>query len=436
VAILVLPTNFGYPEQEAPLKPSVAVIGSGVSGLVAAYVMRHEYEVTLFERDDRLGGHAHTHSVDSPEGMIRVDSGFIVHNRRTYPTLLRIFEELKIETQPTEMSMSIRCDGCGLTYAGGRGAKGILAQPWRVLDPRFVRMLIEVPKFHRAAQRLLEDESSQEMTWGEFLKRGKYSQYFIRHFAVPLVSCVWSSGDDTAVEYPAKYLFAFLRNHGMLSVGGSPAWRTVTGGSATYVAEIAKLIPHIHLGTGIKQVKRFDDRIELTTDKGETKKFDYVVIATHANAALSMLIDASDAERTDLSSITYSPNDTWLHTDESIMPRVEAAKASWNYRIPTCDASVESVQVTYWMNKLQSLPTSKQLLVTLNPAGEVDPNAMIARMAYEHPVFTQAGIAAASRLRNAGGPRLAFAGAHFGWGFHEDGAKSGLDAALKLGAKW
>ena len=418
------------------MKPSVAVIGSGVSGLVAAYVMRDQFDVTLLERDDRFGGHAHTHSVETPEGLIRVDSGFIVHNKRTYPTLLRIFDELQIATQPTEMSMSIRCDGCGLTYAGGRGAKGILAQPWRVFDPRFVRMMIEVPKFHREAQKVLEDSSVEEMTWGEFLQRGKYSQYFIRHFAVPLVSCVWSSGDDTAVEYPAKYLFAFLRNHGMLSVGGSPAWRTVTGGSNMYVAKILSQIPNAHTKNGVKSVRRHEDHVDVTTDDGKTTRYDYVVIATHANAALSMLADATDAERADLSAITYSPNDTWLHTDESIMPSAAAAKASWNYRIPTCDASVESVQVTYWMNKLQSLPTSKQLLVTLNPAGEVDSQKLIARMSYEHPVFTKAGIAAAARLQNAGGPRLAFAGAHFGWGFHEDGAKSGLEAATKLGAKW
>ena len=436
MAILARPTNFGYPKEEVPLKPSVAVIGSGVSGLVAAYVMREQFEVTLLERDNRFGGHAHTHTVETPEGSIRVDSGFIVHNRRTYPTLLRIFEELNIASQPTEMSMSIKCEGCGLTYAGGRGARGILAQPWRILDPRFVRMLIEVPRFHREAQRLLEDDSIAETTWGEFLKRGKYSQYFIRHFAVPLVSCVWSSGDDTAVEYPAKYLFAFLRNHGMLSVGGSPAWRTVTGGSATYVSEVLRHIPTARTDAGVAGVQRHNDYVEVTMEDGSTQRFDFAVIATHANTALSILSDATDAEKADLSAITYSANDTWLHTDDSIMPKASAAKASWNYRIPQCDATVESVQVTYWMNKLQSLPTTRQLLVTLNPAGHLDANQRIAQMHYEHPVFTIEGINAAARLKEAGGPRLAFAGAHFGWGFHEDGAKSGLEAALKLGAKW
>ncbi|MEY4322817.1 MAG: hypothetical protein RL410_598 [Actinomycetota bacterium] len=418
------------------MKPRVAVVGSGVSGLVAAYVMRRDYDVTLFEADSRFGGHAHTHTLDSSVGPIGVDSGFIVHNKRTYPTLLRIFDELNIETQPTEMSMSIRCDGCGLSYAGGRGVKGILAQPFRVFDPRFVRMLVEVPKFHRAARALLDDPNASEITWGEFLKRGRYSRYFIRHFAVPLVSCVWSSGDDDAQVYPAKYLFAFLRNHGMLAIGGSPTWRTVTGGSHTYVNAILGTLADKRLSTPVLSIRRYESSVEVTLENGTSEMFDYAIVATHANTALKLLSDASDEEREDLSAITYSPNDTWLHSDLSIMPKPQGAKASWNYRIPSCDSSVEQVQVTYWMNKLQNLPSREQFLVTLNPAKMLEETKMIARMNYEHPVFTNKGVAAAERLKSAGGPRLAFAGAHFGWGFHEDGARSGLQAAQRLGATW
>ena len=201
----------------------VAIIGSGVAGLTAAYALHRDAQVTLFERDDRFGGHAHTHAVrDSSGAEFAIDSGFIVHNERTYPTLLRLFGELGVATQPTEMSMSIRCDGCGLEYAGGRGAGAVLSQPRRIADPRFARMLLEVPRFHRAARRLLADDSSMGPDWGTFLRVGGYSAYFIRHFALPLVSCVWSSGDADTRRYPARHLFAFLANHGMLSIGGSP----------------------------------------------------------------------------------------------------------------------------------------------------------------------------------------------------------------------
>ena len=199
----------------------VAIVGSGVSGLTAAYLLKDLHEVTLFESDNRYGGHAHTHSVD---GM-GIDSGFIVHNERTYPNLLRIFKELNIPTQKTEMTMSIDCKGCGLQYVGGRGAKGILAKPIKLLDPRFVMMLFEVPRFYKAARKLLSETTSNSLTWGEFLESNKFSNYFVKHYAIPVVSCVWSSGDGDSLEYPAKHLFEFLNHHGMLELGNSPTWK-------------------------------------------------------------------------------------------------------------------------------------------------------------------------------------------------------------------
>jgi predicted NAD/FAD-binding protein len=418
------------------VKPRVAVIGSGVAGLTAAYVLRNKHEVTLFEKDSRIGGHAHTHTIDENGKDVFVDSGFIVHNRRTYPTLLRIFEELNVETQPTEMSMSITCEGCGLSYAGGRGFTGIFAQPWRLLDLRYLRMLIDVPRFHRLAHALLASNTGEDITWGQFLKDGKFSEYFIRHFAVPLVSCVWSSGDQDASQYPAKYLFAFLNNHGMLSVGGSPLWRTVTNGSIQYVTKIAALIPDVRLNAGVSAVVRHESHVDITLENGTTESFDKVVIATHANAALAMLKDVTEIERHNLSKIDYSQNLTWLHTDESILPKNKNARGSWNYRIASCDVKVGAVQVTYWMNNLQSLTSNKQYVVSLNPDSAIDKSKLVAEMHYEHPLFTVEGVKAAEILKNEGGSRLAFAGAHFGWGFHEDGARSGLEAAKKLGASW
>lgn len=416
---------------------SVAIIGSGVSGLTAAYALRSTHEVTLFERDTRLGGHAHTHTVVNSAGDTdHIDSGFIVHNDRTYPTLLRIFSELSIATRDTEMSMSIRCDGCGLAYAGGRGAKGLFAQRGRLLDARYLRMLVEVPRFHREAKALLASNDGSNPTWGQFLHDGGYSEYFIHHFAIPLVSCVWSSGDSDTLRYPARHLFVFLQHHGLLSVGHSPTWRTVVGGSATYVAAITDALPDVRAHRAVVAVQRHADGVEITTDDGHTSRFDQVIIATHANEALRLLMDADEQERRDLAAIPYSRNETWLHHDDSVLPREAGARGSWNYRMAGCATPSDGVLVSYWMNHLHRIDSPDEYLVTLNPRGRVREDGIIARMQYEHPVFTNEAVDAASRLREAGGPRLAFAGAHLGWGFHEDGARSGIAAARKFGAQW
>jgi predicted NAD/FAD-binding protein len=365
-----------------------------------------------------------------------VDSGFIVHNERTYPNLLRLFAELDVATRPTEMSMSITCEGCGLSYAGGRGSSGILAQPRRLAQPTFVRMLTEVPRFHRLARALLRNGSGDDPTWGEFLTRGRFSPYFTAHFAVPLVGCVWSSGDADARAYPARHLFEFLDHHGMLTVTGSPAWRTVVGGSARYVDRIAASLPDVRPGVGVRSLTRHTDGIEVRTAADVTEAFDRAVVAVHADQALSLLTDATHQERRDLAAIRYSVNRTWLHRDGSILPANRRARASWNYRLRTCGGDSPGVQVSYWMNRLQGYEHADDLVVTLNSDNSVDPTKVIAEMTYSHPVFTHAAVAAGQRLRTAGGPRLAFAGAHLGWGFHEDGCRSGVAAAESFGVTW
>ncbi|MFM8621225.1 MAG: NAD(P)/FAD-dependent oxidoreductase [Candidatus Nanopelagicaceae bacterium] len=402
----------------------IAVVGSGVSGLTAAYLLREIHQVTLFESDNRYGGHAHTHNVDGTG----IDSGFIVHNERTYPNLLRIFKELDIPTQKTEMTMSIDCKGCGLQYVGGRGAKGILAKPIKLLDPRFLMMLFEVPRFYKAARKLLVEQASNYQTWGEFLEQNKFSNYFVKHYAIPVVSCVWSSGDGDSLEYPAKHLFEFLNHHGMLELGNSPIWKTVVGGSKTYVDAILKLIADKRLEK-VTTVKRFSDHVEVN---GES--FDYVIIATHANSALEMLVDADAAERVNLAAVPYSKNKTVLHTDASVLPKPNKTRAAWNYSMKRCKDNSNQVLVSYWMNLLMNLPGKKDYVVTLN--GNISNEKIIATMEYEHPVFTVESLKAAEFLHSAGGARLAFAGAHLGWGFHEDGARSGVAAARKFGATW
>jgi predicted NAD/FAD-binding protein len=417
-------------------RPRVAVVGSGVSGLTAAYILQREYDVSLYESDHRLGGHAHTHDVLTPDvGTIAVDTGFIVHNARTYPHLLRLFGELGVATQPTEMSMSIHCDGCGLEYAGAKGMSGLFARARSLARPSYLRMLIEVKRFHRHARRVLA-AGDDRLTLGDFLTDGGYSAYFTRHFMVPVVSCVWSTSPGEALDYPARYLFAFLDNHGMLSVTGSPQWRTVVGGSRSYVEKVVKGLTSVRLSTPVHSIRRTGSGVQITDGDGSTETFDKVVIATHADTALALLADPTDAERETLGAFRYSRNVTVLHNDTRLLPRAARARASWNYRMPECATSAADVVVSYDMNRLQHLPTSTAYVVTLNAGPDIAEEQVVDRMLYEHPIYDLAAVAAQGRLAGLADGRTAFAGSYHGWGFHEDGCRSGVEAALSLGVTW
>jgi predicted NAD/FAD-binding protein len=421
----------------------VAVVGAGVAGLTAAYVLQRECDVTLYEAEARLGGHAHTHDVTTPDGrVLAVDSGFIVHNLSTYPTLLRLFAELGVDTQPTDMSMSVRCDGCGLEYAGAKGVGGIFAQAANAANPTFLRMLVEVKRFHRAARRLLhrDDEPHTRdggpLTLGDFLADGGYTPYFRRHFMVPLVSCVWSCAPRTALLYPARSLFTFLDHHGALSVTGSPAWRTVVGGSRSYVERAAKELTATELSTPVRGVRRTGSGIEIRDDADDVRTYDAAVVATHADDALSLLVEPTAAERATLGAFSSSVNETVLHTDGSVLPTHRRARASWNYLLDHCASTADEVHVSYDMNRLQRLHEARDHVVTLNPGGRVDESSVLARMRYTHPVYTAESVAAQASLPGLSDERLAFAGAYHGWGFHEDGCLSGVRAAAALGVEW
>jgi predicted NAD/FAD-binding protein len=419
-------------------RETVAVVGSGVAGLTAAYALSRTHDVTLFESDDRFGGHAHTHDVlDSSGRTIAVDSGFIVHNRRTYPTLLKLFAELDVPTQESEMTMSVHCDGCGLEYAGGGGLRKIFGSP-STANPRYLRMLLEVTRFHRQAHRVLASEQLDGLTLGGFLELGGYSDYFVRHFMLPFVSAVWSAGPATSLQYPAKYLFTFLANHGLLSVGGSPAWRTVTGGSRTYVEKVTAALPATRLSTGVRSIRRHPDGVEVTDVTGATHAVDQVVVATHADTALGLLADPTPAEQEVLGAFGYSHNETLLHRDTSLLPTHLAARAAWNYRMPSCTSgeSGERTALSYDMNVLERLQAEDTYVVTLNQTADVDPASVIARMDYTHPVYTLESVAAQGRLPELNDGRTAFAGAYHGWGFHEDGCLAGARAAASLGSHW
>jgi len=366
-----------------------------------------------------------------------VDSGFIVHNDRTYPWLRKLFAELDIEVRPTEMSMSVRCEDCGLEYAGGRGLRGMLAQPRRLLDPQFVRMLLQVKRFHhRAAAFLRRTDDHDLTTYGEFLQREGFDQHFVAHYAVPVVSCVWSSGREVALLYPARYLFRFLDHHGMLQVTGSPRWYTVTGGSRTYVERLADLLPDIRTSAVVTDITRRPDCVEITDATGVVTRFDRVVIATHADQALSLLTDPSDQEVTTLKAFPYSRNETVLHTDSSLLPKAPSAGASWNYRMSSCTSSDKPTVVTYWMNRLQGLDAPQDYLVTLNARSQIDPEDVLAVMSYEHPIYTPESVSAQSHLGALATDRTVYAGAYHGWGFHEDGCRSGVEAARHFGVTW
>jgi predicted NAD/FAD-binding protein len=416
----------------------IAVVGSGVAGLTAAYILQRSADVTLYEADFRLGGHAHTHDLLDLTGRpVQVDTGFIVHNEHTYPNLLRLFTELGIATQESEMSMSIRCAGCGLEYAGARGLAGLFPS-WRNLTrPRYLYLLTEVVRFHRQARRLLAGDAPAAETMDEFLARGRFSRYFRQHFMTPLISAVWSCAPQLAGRYPARYLFEFLDNHGMLTVTGSHRWRTVVGGSARYVEQAAKQLSAVYTSTPVRGISRTATgvRIELADDADQD--FDAAVIATHPDQALRLLTDPTPLQAELLSAIKYSRNPTSLHSDVSVLPVSDRAQSSWNYLQPDCAAGAGGARVSYDMNRLQRLNTRTRYLVTLNDDDElIDEDLVIERMVYEHPIFTPASVAAQVRLPELNDGLLAFAGAYHGWGFHEDGCRSGVEAARSLGGEW
>jgi predicted NAD/FAD-binding protein/DUF1365 family protein len=421
------------PARETPRR--VAVVGSGVSGLTAAHVIAKTATVTLFEADDRLGGHADTHRVTTPDGReLAIDTGFIVHNERTYPTLLRLFRELGVETQPSEMSMSVRDDATGLEYAGALGARGLFPTRANLGRAAYLRMLAEVPRFHRAARRLLASVDNGDETLAAFLERHRFSAYFRRHFMEPMVAAVWSCDPETSLAYPARYLFTFLQHHGMLAIWGSPSWRTVTGGSHAYVDRVAARLTDVRTGTKVTSLREVPGGVEVTDGNGRSELFDAVVVATHPHQALAMLAEPTSTQAEVLRAIEFSTNTAQLHTDTSLLPRARQARASWNFRRRTQGNG--HVTVTYDLTRLQRLPTDTAYLVTLGGTDLVDPSTVIATREYEHPLYTPESVAAQRRLPECDSDRLVFAGAWHGWGFHEDGARSGFTAAQRLGFSW
>lgn len=399
----------------------IAIIGSGISGLGAAYALSRVHEVQVFEQSDRAGGHTRT---IRNEGRA-LDTGFLVHNARNYPLLTRLFGELGVATQPSEMSFSVSCP-CGLEYSGRRP----FAQRRRVGDVRHYRLLVEIGHWLSTARRSL-DSLDESWSLERYLDERLFSQRFRRHFLVPLTAALWSTAPGRALEYPAAAAIRFFDNHGMLGFGRFK-WRYVTGGSDTYVRAISeRLGGSLNLGLGARSVLRTADGAEVTTVDGERRPFDAVVIATHADQALRLLADPSEQERRVLGAFEYTTNDAILHTDSSQLPTTRAARASWNSRL----GDDGNPTVTYYLNRLQNLQDETDWCLTLN--GEIPEEHVIDRGHFEHPLYTVESMRAQPVLAALSGTRHTwFAGAHLGNGFHEDGLASGIQAARSIGVRW
>lgn len=411
----------------------VAVVGSGVAGLVSAWLLARHYEVVLFESNDYFGGHTHTHDIEMQGQRYVVDTGFIVHNPRNYPLLTRLFTELKIASQPTTMSFSVRNELTGLEY-NATTLNSLFCQRRNLLSPRFLGMVRDLLRFYREAPGLLTS-ADPGPTLDEFLVQGRYGAAFRDEHLIPMASALWSSPSRAIRSFPARYLVQFMANHQMLQVSNRPEWRVVRAGSSTYVRAMrSSWNVGERLCTPVRAVHRRNNGVELVTDTAR-ERFDHVVLACHSNQALEILPDATDTERAVLGAMPYQRNDTVLHTDESVLPKNRRAWAAWNAFIPR--DSEEACTVSYSMNLLQGIQSPRPLVVTLNRTNAIDPARILRRMSYEHPIYSHASVAAQSRKAEIQGIRRTwFAGAYWGWGFHEDGIRSAVEVAAGLGAQW
>lgn len=413
----------------------IGVIGAGISGLGAAYLLARHHEVQVFEREPRLGGHAHTHEIPAGTRTLALDTGFLVYNERTYPSFVTLLRQLGVEGQPSDMSFGVRCRRCGLEYST-RTLATLFAQPHRVVDPGFLRMLADILRFFRHARALLAADADEGdgMTLGAFLARHRYGEGFAPHFLLPLVGAVWSASHDDVRAFPIRPLLRFMDNHGMLSATDNPQWLTIRGGSRTYVDALARhLEGRIHRGRPVLRVVRRADSVDIACADGRVERVDKVVIATHADEALALLADPSDTEIRLLRSFRYSANRTVLHTDVDALPRHRSAWASWNADIDDCRDATAPVSITYHLNRLQSIAGPVQYCVSLNRRRPVT-GPVLAVMDYTHPILDGAAVAAQPQLRALNGTRHTYyCGAHLRYGFHEDGLVSALDVAAAFG---
>ncbi len=407
----------------------IAIVGAGISGLTAWYLLRRHHEVTLFEANDWIGGHTHTVRVRDEDRELAVDTGFIVFNERTYPNFIRLLKALGVASQKSDMSFSVRCEDSGIEY-NGTSLDTLFAQRRNLLRPSFLSMVRDILRFNRDATRFAANGSA-DITLGDFIREHGYGRSFVERYIVPMGAAIWSAEPSRMLEFPFPTFARFFDNHGFLTVDDRPQWYVVKGGSSTYVERlVAGFEDSVRTNCPIASVRRDADGVHVRTRGGTVERFDRVIIAAHSDQALRMLEDPSDAERAVLSAIPYQKNAVTLHTDSSILPRRRKAWAAWNYHR---DGEGE-LGVTYWMNRLQSLTSKREYCVTLNRDERLASGAILQKFEYEHPIYTRDAIQAQSRVDSIQGVRNTFyCGAYLGYGFHEDGVKSGLAVARAFG---
>jgi predicted NAD/FAD-binding protein len=407
----------------------IAIVGTGIAGLVAAHRLHREHEIVVYEAGKRIGGHTNTVRIDSAEETHWIDTGFIVFNDRNYPNFEALLDELGVATQPSHMGFSVS-DGTGrFEYSGT--PRGLFARRSNLLSPSFLGMLRDWRRFNREARSLIGMNGAAP-SLGHWLEQRGFSRHFIERLIVPQAAAVWSADPEQMWSFPASFMAEFFENHGMYSLRDRPAWRTVSGGSARYVEAIAApWRDRVRLNAPVRRIERHDDRVTIAAEGCGSEDFDEVVIAAHSDQALAMLADPSRAEREVLGAIPYQRNEAVLHTDTSLMPRRRAVWASWNFHLSPEPRPGSTV--TYWMNNLQRLRAEETFLVTLNRGETIDPARTIRRIEYDHPMYTAAGIAAQARHAEVSGTRRThYCGAYWGWGFHEDGVVSALRACARI----
>jgi predicted NAD/FAD-binding protein len=401
----------------------------------AAWLLSQRHDVTVYERGERIGGHSHTVDVPNGNGEIPVDTGFIVYNETAYPNLTALFAYLDVATEPSDMSFAVSLDGGRLEYSG-RGLTGLFAQKTNLFRPRFWSMLTDIHRFYREAPTDVTLLDELHTTLGDYLDTRSYGQAFRDDHLLPMAGAIWSAPPQAMLAYPAASFIRFHDNHGLLQVANRPQWRTVTGGCRCYVERLTEsYLDRIELGIAAKKVCRRGGRVGVLDAAGRMQWFDHVVIATHADQALTMLDDPSPAERTLLGAFSYSKNLAVLHSDPSLMPKRRVIWSSWNYiGPPSPDAPANGCTVTYWMNRLQNISSTAPLFVTLNPQCAPDPRTVIATETYNHPLFDAPAVRAQRQLWSLQGTRNTwYCGSYFGAGFHEDGLQSGLAVAEAVG---
>lgn len=408
----------------------VAVVGSGISGLMAAHLLQGEADVTVLEADGRPGGHAHTVEADLGRGPVPVDTGFIVYNPETYPTFVALLDELGVATKPTDMSFSVRCERTGLEY-NGTSLNSLFAQRRNLARPSFWRMVRDILRFFRESPELLDEEGAGP-TLGEYLRERRHGREFVEHHLVPMASAVWSAPPDALEAFPAAFLVRFFQRQGFLRTSRRPVWRTLVGGSRSYVSKLAaRLGPRLRLDSPVRSIRRGCDGVRVAVRGQAPELYDHVVLAVHSDQALRLLEDPSPAERETLSALRYQENEAVLHLDEQLLPRRRLAWAAWNYHLPVPASGRTSV--TYWMNALQGLEGDRVACVTLNRTGAIRADRMLRAFNYHHPAYTLDALAAQQRHAEISGPnRTHYCGAYWGHGFHEDGAASAVEAVRGL----